>query len=346
MSASVVMRADATPEIGAGHVMRCLAVGEALIERGCTTHLAAAALSPNLADRLRGAGIHVHGLDGPPGSAAEGEALRRLAARLDATVILIDHYGLDEGYRTALRASGRWRLAVFDDLAALGNLHADVVINASLDATSLPYGSIAPQARLLLGPRYAPLRREFRDALAAVRLPVEMRTSIFLSFGGSDPLGLTAPCVERLLPCLADGVRLTVVVGGMSPGVQTLRAMAACAPERVDLHVDSTSVAALMGKAGLAVAAAGTTTAELAAMGVPSVLVTVADNQSRAANAVEGTGWCQLVDGRSPNAVACIGALVQTLWASPTQRRTMAMAAARLTDGGGALRIADALLDG
>jgi len=113
--------------------------------------------------------------------------------------------------------------------------------------------------------------------------------------------------------------------------------------ERVRVHRDTSRMGQLMAEAGLAVSAAGTTTAELAAIGAPAVLVTIADNQDEAARQSEALGWCALVDGRAPDAADRIAAVALALWADPPRRVAMAERLAGIVDGQGAVRIAEAL---
>ena len=209
----VLFRADAGASIGAGHVMRCLALAEAVQELGGEAGFAVASLPPALEERLRSAGMAVHRIGADPGSAADLAATRAIAEETAASAIVLDGYGFDERWRAGLAESGLTALA-FDDAGTGEPIHAGLIVNAAPDAGRLPYGIGNPSARLLLGPDYAPLRREVREAAAAPKPPLEERRSLLVTFGGSDPLGLTAPVVERLAPRLPPGIRLDVAVGG------------------------------------------------------------------------------------------------------------------------------------
>ncbi|WP_282183320.1 glycosyltransferase, partial [Azospirillum brasilense] len=101
----------------------------------------------------------------------------------------------------------------------------------------------------------------------------------------------------------------------------------------------------LMAQAGLAVSAAGTTTGELAAIGTPAVLVTIAGNQLEAARQSEALGWCALVAGQTEGAPERIADVALELWTDPARRRIMADKLVGIVDGQGALRIARALAE-
>lgn len=347
---TVLFRADATAAMGTGHVMRCLAVAEAVADLGGRARFACAALPEGLRARLLGASVDVLDLPGPPGGRDDLSTTAALAAASDA--VMLDGYHFDEVYRAALARTGR-RIAAFDDLGQ-APLHAGIVVNPSPAAAALPYGRIAPGALLLLGPAYVPLRREIRTARAASCMPLPSRRDLLVTFGGSDPPGLTVPVIERLAPRLPDGCRLVVAVGAANPRARDCAA--AAHPGRVAVEIDSRDMGGLMAGAGLAVSAAGGTVGELAALGVPALLVVVAGNQQLSAASAGAGGWCRVIDvdigdarpaGAATPAEAAaerIAGEALALWAAPETRTAMAAAAAGLVDGKGAVRIARAVL--
>lgn len=344
--AVIVIRADASVEIGTGHVMRCLAVAQALQDEGYDCVFATAAGTSALDARLKDEGFGQIRLPGPPGGPGDLGALLALLDRLDPRGVIIDGYGFNPAYRAALWASASERGAsvlAFDDTAEVEALHADIVVNAALHAERLPYVRIAAGARLLVGPSHAPLRREVRLAAGATLPSFEQRDSILLTFGGSDPFAFTGPCLERLAPTLPAGARLVAVTGGSNPLAGEIAALGAKWPDRVLTLHDTPSMGALMAQAGLAVSAGGGTTAELAALRVPTLLVVVADNQALAAEA-SSAGWCEVIDARKSDATDRVAQRALDLWRNLPARRRMAEAAGGLVDGMGAMRIARALL--
>lgn len=331
--ARLLIRADATPEMGTGHVMRCLALVEELQARGHECRFAMAASTPAIASRLAQAGLALDMLPGPPGAAADLQALADGAAASDATII--DGYHFSAAYRAGLAASCPIILA-WDDGGTIP-LAATLVVNASSAARPADYAISAPAARLLLGPAFTPLRREIRQLIGVT----PMRRHLLLSFGGSDPLGLTAPLLQALAPLL-DG-KIEAVLGGSVADPAPALAAAAAWPDRVRLHRDTPFMGPLMAGARLAVSAAGGTLAELAALGTPSVLVAVSAQQKAIAELSAGHGWCVALDGRTPDAAQRIAAAALALWQADDRLAPMRAAAHGLIDGGGPARLADAL---
>lgn len=342
--ASVVVRADASPEIGTGHIMRCLAVAEALQEQGHRVLFALAESTPAIEARLAAAGLASTAIQPPAGSGADLAATVALARAEGAGALMLDGYRFGGPYRAGLRGAGVPVLA-WDDLADGTPLHADFVVNAAPQAGRLPYDRLAPGARLLLGPAYAPFRREIREAAAAPRLPLEERRTLLLTFGGSDPLGLTAPVLEGLAAEGLSRCRLVAVVGGSNPRTADILATAARIGPLGEVVIDCPRMGALMAASGLAVSAGGGTQGELAVLTVPTLLVVSADNQAPASAESAALGWCETVDGRGPDPVAGIVAEAARLWRDFARRQAMARQAAALPlDGQGAARIANALM--
>lgn len=336
--ALILIRADASPTKGTGHIMRCLALAEALRDQGDRVAFVTAEITPSLADRLADDGWdHYAVTDNDPA------AILDLSRRLKADALVVDSYWLDADWRAVVRPGFRAVLAL-DDLADRP-VHADLVWNPSPLAHTLPYDQVAPGAGLLFGDAYLLLRREIALAASGPRLPLANRDSILLTFGGSDPAGLTVPVVKRLAPALPAGTHLDVVAGGSNPALDCIRAACARFPGRVRLHLDSRRMGELMAGAGLAVTAGGGTVAELAALAVPTLLVVVADNQAPAADDARAKGWAAFIDARGNRmAAAAIVDRAVSLWSDLPARATLShRISAGGIDGRGAERVAAAL---
>ena len=173
-----------------------------------------------------------------------------------------------------------------------------------------------------------------------MRAPLEQRRSVLVTFGGSDPLALSAPVVEALAPRLPPDVQIDLLVGSGNPSAHSLRALADTHGGRVSVVVDPPSVTPLFSAAGLAVAAAGGTVRELVALGIPALTIVVADNQVGAL--AEGPYPC--IDGRQAGAAAHIADQAVLLWRDSRARMQMAARVAGMIDGSGALRGVDAIL--
>lgn len=335
----VLIRADASPAIGTGHVMRCLALAEALREEGVESAFCGTVITAALRNRLAAEGFGHHPID-PADDAAD---TLRLYRRLEASALVVDSYTLDADWRWQVRQGAAPVLAL-DDLADRP-LHADLVWNPSPYAADRPYGRLAPGAVLLPGDEHVLIRREIRALIRGDRPPLAERGRILVTFGGSDPAGLTVPLIKALAPALPTGLMLDVVVGGSNPNLACCQA-AASRFDNVALHVDTNAMGALIAGCGLAVTAGGGTVAEMAALATPTLLVVVADNQAATAADARARGWAVTMDarGRYRGATAThVGDMAMALWADLPARTRLSHAIAGI-DGQGAPRVAAALL--
>ncbi len=284
----VLFRVDASPESGSGHVMRCLALAEAFAARDHEVCFVSAVCPPKLRAAIRHRGFEWHPLEGSGDEDASLDAVRDAAATLswlDAQErppawLVVDHYGLDATWERAVRAAGAPILAL-DDLA--DRPHA---CDALLDQNAITdhharYPSLVPgPARLLLGGRYALLRREFQEAARerARRMDAgeEGSTTVFL--GGTDAENLTLS-LARALVGLGPG--LLLVVGHLNPHVDAIRSWAAA--HDVEVEIASDAVAERLAGTRLLVAACGMMAVEAQALGVPSLLVPLSPIQGTVA---------------------------------------------------------------
>jgi spore coat polysaccharide biosynthesis predicted glycosyltransferase SpsG len=249
------------------------------------------------------------------------------------------------GWRQALYGDSRerdarpkWGILAFDDAGTAPSAVADWVLN--------PVAPARPDLPgCLFGPLHVPLRREIRRAAAAVQ-PVTARPAILVTFGGSDPAGLSLPVAAALIKGLEGAVPIDVVLGGAVAGADAVAAGLQALGDRVFVHRDVRDMGALMLRAGLAVSAGGGTIGELAALAVPSVIATIADNQLASAASSADSGWCVVLDGRAPGAPEQIAEISQGLWRDPERRQVMADRAQGRVAPDGAIRIAKALIAG
>jgi UDP-2,4-diacetamido-2,4,6-trideoxy-beta-L-altropyranose hydrolase len=318
--------------------MRCFAIAEAAADQGLVCRFAMRTCPDELRDRLNRAGFAIADLP----DANELDAFLALIDQTSPHAVVIDGYQFNDQYRSAVHAASHAVLTM-DDLVASQALHADLLVNANPAANPVDYAGRADQTRLLLGLEFAPLRKEFSEAARPSSPALADRDRLLVTFGGSDPLGLSAPIVDGLL---AAGVKLDLVLGREHPDHDALAALAA-GDVLLNLHVDSRDMAALMASAGLAISAAGSTVLELAAMGMPAILAVTAKNQAPVLKAHKALAWCDGLDARDTGseAPARIADMAIELWRDLPRRQKMAEKAHTLVDGKGAERIVAALLE-
>jgi UDP-2,4-diacetamido-2,4,6-trideoxy-beta-L-altropyranose hydrolase len=348
----VAIRTDGSAAIGAGHVMRCLALADELRARGAVTSICTRAMAPALAERIARSGHELLELDLPPElprAAVESEADHErqledaaatracLPAALD--VLLVDHYGLGHTWETAVRSHARL-LAAVDDLGRAHDCDVLVDQNFYADAAGRYAGRVPPGCTALLGPAYALLRGEFREARTRVSVRDGDVRRIVVQLGGVDAANLTAR-VLNALRLLQVRARVDVVIGAAHPDRTGVEAACAALPEAV-LHVQSSEVAALLAEADLAIGAGGTGTWERCALGVPALALCVADNQRRVLAEAGRRGLVYALEGRPPDD-AGLAVHVRALLENAALRAHLSRTSLDLVDARGCSRVAAAL---
>ena len=273
----LLIRADASPRMGTGHVMRCLALAQWAARAGIETRIIGRFGVPWVAERLRKEGISFTALDGEAAAAENPDALLMQLGRAapDAWAVLDGyHFGLD--CQKAVREAG-FKLLLIDDYAHLPEYSCDILLNQNTEAERIPY--VGDIGKKLLGPGYAMLRPEF----AAARKRAEERTvpdhagKLLLSLGGGDFSGhLERIAASLTLPELA-GCVLRVIAGAMRH--ELIRELLHDCPATVEILTQVDDMPSLLLDTDLCITAGGSTCWELCCLGVPFLAVQTAENQ-------------------------------------------------------------------
>jgi UDP-2,4-diacetamido-2,4,6-trideoxy-beta-L-altropyranose hydrolase len=353
----VAFRVDASLQIGTGHVMRCLTLANALHERGAQCEFVCRAHAGHLAARIEAAGHAVHLLplpsedsrdDDPTGTAHAhwlGCGWRRDAVETAAALgsvrrdwLVVDHYALDARWESEMRSHAAHMMAI-DDLADRPH-EVELLLNQNLGRAAADYRALVPlTTRCLIGPDYALLRPEFarlRDYSLARRSGAPLRR-ILVSLGGVDRDNATGVVLKALsVAHLPRDVQVMVVMGRQAPGRESIRAQASRMPFACEVRVDVDDMAQVMADADLAIGAAGSSSWERCALGLPSIMVVLAENQRGIAAVLENAGAAVSIpgDGR----MLCDLADAVRLLTDRAARSALGESANGLVDGLGTIR--------
>ncbi|MCE9578775.1 MAG: hypothetical protein K8W52_36960 [Deltaproteobacteria bacterium] len=335
---ALLLRADASHVLGAGHVMRLIALADAARAAGVAARFI---VGGDPAPMLAVLAARGHAA-APAGGALTEDLAAHAAALAPARVAIVLDGRFDPAAVTALVARGL-AVAALDD-QALAPLPATLIVNPALGAETLadryPHATVR-----LLGRAYALLRQ---DVLAQPRLaPTTARRRVLVTFGGSDPLGATPRMLTALVAAQAAVARaaplaIDVVIGAQFAHRDPLQhavALARAAGHAVDLRVQVADLPALMAGVDVAISGAGGTLAELAYLGRPTAAYAIAPDQIEVARAHAATGR---VHGGLDLTVADDTALAASLaefLADDAGRLARAARAADDVDGAGAARV-------
>lgn len=358
----VVFRADASNAIGVGHVSRCLTLARTLVERGIRSTFVCRRHSGHLAEQIDRAGMRAEllpasGRDDPERGPADysrwlgvsqaEDAAQTVAALRGRAVdwVVCDHYALDAVWERSLRPCARQLMAI-DDLP-----DRDHECDVLLDQNFRRGGAAAARERApagctrLLGPRYALLAPEYaRHRQEPGHHQCGRRQGavrrVLVSFGGSDTAGMTARALAALSrPALAD-LRVDLVVGANNTHRPQLEAQAAARPGTT-LYSDLPHLADLLAAADLAIGAGGTTTWERMCLGVPSLVVSAAENQRPGAEALAAAGLIRYLGTPVEAGVEQLAAAIEAAISDPAALEAQSLRCELEVDGLGAWRVAE-----
>ena len=352
----VVFRTDASLQIGTGHVMRCLTLADVLKAQGARCEFICREHPGHLIDFIRAKGYVVYSL--PMESDADSDLAHShwlgatqtqdacrcepLLAGLQPDWTIVDHYGLDARWEKMLEPHYD-QLMVIDDLADRAHI-CQLLLDQTFGRARSDYHPLVPEhCMLLCGSFYALLRPEFaalREYSLQRRAAFQLK-HILISMGGVDKDNVTSKVLTALRNCpIPHDCGLTVVMGSTAPWLIEVQQQAQGMPWPTTVRVGVNNMAQLMVDSDLAIGAAGATSWERCCMGLPSIMVVLAENQRCIAQALSMAGAAILLDvkdldGRNED----LTKLIDT-----NRFDQVSKAAADIIDGLGAVRVAASLL--
>jgi UDP-2,4-diacetamido-2,4,6-trideoxy-beta-L-altropyranose hydrolase len=356
---TVAFRVDASLDIGTGHVMRCLTLADALAVSSAECRFICREHPGHLIGHIRSKGYRVDALplgenllakEGKPqpvnslphahwlGCTWEIDAAETKAILNEGEPdwLVVDHYALDARWEQALQGCYQ-KLMVIDDLA--NRPHAcDLLLDQNLGREPGDYEALVPaHCQRLIGPRYALLRPEFAAlreySLQRRRSPQLKR--LLITMGGVDQANATGKVLEALKTCpLPSDCQITVVMGAKAPWLEQVRSLAATMPWTTTVRVNISDMAQVMADSDLAIGAAGSTSWERCCLGLPTLLVILAENQEEGALALQQRGAARLLG--KPDAIPHELKSIFPMLLEERSLADMIHAANEVTDGRGA----------
>ena len=321
--------------------MRCLALAQAWQDAGGDAVFAIAETTPALVERLRGEQLPVVCFDISPGGNQDAARLVELAGSLEAGWLVVDGYHFRPDYQRRIKQAG-FRLLFVDDNSEGGEFLADIVLNQNLHAREGFYVQRETYTRLLLGTRYAMLRREFAKWRGWKREIAPQARKMLVSMGGSDPDNLSGRVIEAVFSLRQPGLEARVIVGAGNPHAESLEQSAAKANGTIRLERSPQNIPELIAWADVAVSAAGSTCWELCFLGLPALVLDVAENQRGIARSLDVEGIA-VHAGNKEIGVAEIARQIKALLRAPDHRAEMSQRGQVLVDGIGAQRVVAAM---
>jgi len=319
----VAFRVDAGTAMGGGHLSRCLTIANELIKHSVTQcYFLLKSHEGNFAPMIKKNGFEVHILPleytpdynfgdysqwvgGSVVNDANGSLLyMKEKGFKDKDWLIVDHYGLDSVFEKLISKSG-FNVGVIDDLANRTH-NCKFLIDQTCGRQKIEYiGLVNRDAIIMAGQSYCMLRPEFLTArVKAVKKRSHFASikNILLNFGSTDPTNITSKIIDVLSHIdFKFEVDIVVVVGSNTPYLTLIRKLIADYSGNISLIVDANNMSELIYHADLAIGAAGATSWERCALGLPTIIIKTADNQSTVVSRIIGFGVAILHDINVPD---------------------------------------------
>lgn len=297
---TVVIRCDASAELGIGHLMRCLTLADQLKEKGASVGFICSNLPEVLSQLVKQKGYRCFDINlgegnwSPKADADYSIELVSTAFSGNVDWAIVDHYQLDYVWERKLRAVAK-RLMAIDDLADRKH-DCDLLLDQNYYKNmGTRYEGLLPANCLqLIGPNYLLLRDEFIQARGRMRQRDGSVKRILVFFGGSDHTNQTARVIQALILLDLPDIDVDVVVGSANPYQDSVKSMCE-SPRNFLYHCQINNMAELINSADLAIGAGGSAMWERCYLGLPSITVTFADNQVKATCDLAQTGAIEYI---------------------------------------------------
>lgn len=350
----IAFRTDASIQIGTGHVMRCLTLATKLQQHGHDCRFICREHPGHLAEFIADKGFLVDLL--PPASDTDvsGLSWNAHAAWLGASWqqdaeqtqnllkdqpvdwLVVDHYALDTHWEQQLSAVTR-QMMVIDDLADR-NHDCDLLLDQTFGRDSKDYKPLVPEhCKILCGSQYALLRPEFaqwREYSLQRRKEGKLK-QLLINLGGVDKDNITSELLQALqTSSLPKDCKITVVMGASAPWIEAVKQEASQLPWETEVKMGVSNMAELMANSDLAIGAAGATSWERCCLGLPTIMMVLADNQHTIAGVLQQAGAAAVAP-----VIHQLAPPLNHLLTSPSSLLQMSSLAAEISDGQGCLQV-------
>lgn len=363
MKEKLFIRADASVIIGSGHFARCLNLARPLIKRGAEVTFLSRDLDEVFQLQLIAANCKLIKLPSPGAALRQktddyatwlgaceyddiSQCINLISGSADCSII-VDHYGVNEEWLGKAKKAFR-KLIVVDDLADR-KLDVDLVINQNLGWAAKDYAHLVGQeTKLLLGPKYALLAENY--SIARQKLDRSFKSEaplrVLVSLGGVDIENVTGKVTQVLEEMQTKfGFVVTIVVGPMNPNSKELNAISQRSGGKIVLLQGANNLADAYLSHDIAIGAVGGSSWERCCLGLPTILVPIAENQKSAAKMLKKVGAGFLLDCLDNNFENELTKALRQMSDKET-RSAMSKQAMRICDGLGATRVADEIMFG
>lgn len=333
----LIIRADANPIIGIGHVMRCIALAQ-LWKREKGEIIFLSECPPSIADRITSSGFDlVHIQASLQGVSAIDATIACIKAEKPDWFVL-DGYHFTHVLQKAIRSAGT-QLLILDDYNHLSFYDADILLNQTPKAWQFEYKTPHDTFRLM-GSRFTMLRDEFVSADYPPPSPSHDKASnILVTMGGADPENVTGKIIQSIDLIPNKKLNIKLLLGPTNPHYTAINHLLSSSGRHYEIITDTTDMPRLLLWAHMAISAGGSTAWELSYFGIPAIYIITSENQKAIVTELSDSGaginggWHQKIN------IKILSDQIIRLLKSPSARNRMAKNGKALVDGKGRQRV-------
>ncbi|MCM8532284.1 MAG: UDP-2,4-diacetamido-2,4,6-trideoxy-beta-L-altropyranose hydrolase [Lentisphaeraceae bacterium] len=349
----VVIRTDSSVNIGNGHMMRCLTLAEELISRDYEVLFLCRLIEAHLVDLLSNKDIELSLIDLPEyvGDSTESlwsdyeqnrdaENCQNILKGRQVKALLVDHYGLNAVWESLFKNFAD-KIMVIDDLA--NRTHdCDILLDQNFYLDKNRYEELTPPTCLKLeGPFYSLLRSEFTQVQPILKESSRIR--IFMFFGSADLLNLTSFALQSIQSLNSLDLQVDVVIGKSNPHRKQVEEICENQPA-FKLYIQVNYMAELMSQAHLSIGAGGTVNWERFYLGLPALVVSVAENQVKSSEDLAESGLIHYLGHYHKVTQKDISEKLKEILNQPEELKKLSDKVKALVDGKGVSRVVDELM--
>jgi UDP-2,4-diacetamido-2,4,6-trideoxy-beta-L-altropyranose hydrolase len=333
----IAFRVDASPDIGIGHLMRCLALSEELRRRGHDCFFLLKVVHPEVLERIKKFGCNSYLLPRTATLQQDLDSVIEYVFNQSIDWVITDHYQIDANYVKEIKHQGFQVLSIDD--TAQTHYYSDILVNQNIGAEKLTF-SAEPYTKLLLGPSYVMLRNELLRG-AEKRRDSSVR-KMLITLGGTDPDNFLLSVLHSVEDVTKD-IDILAVIGPFNPHRAALQAFQQTTKMRLNLIQSPPNMAELYLQADLSISAGGSSCYELAYFGIPNLIITVAENQLSLAHEMDKQRIGIYLGEKHEIQQDFLKDKVKELIQNQSLRKQMSQHGQKLVDGKGKERIVDSM---
>lgn len=306
----IYIRVDSSLQIGSGHVERCITLSKELKKKGMRVHFICRDHYGNMESRIKSEGFDVtilpvnkynfnkkntnskfdykHWLG--TNWKSDAKDISHIILKKKPEWLIIDHYAIDFKWENLVKSITNVKIMVIDGLA-IHKHNCEILLDYTYSANSkFRWDGLVPfNCKMLLGTGYTLLRPEFIKAKKTLQKRSGIIRRILIAFGGSDEFNITMKALAAVNSFKKSNIFVDVVVGKNNPNITQIQKL--CDQSKnIAFHIQSSNIAKLMSKADLSIGAGGTMVWERCYLGLPSLIVPIANNQVKQSKEVNSYG--------------------------------------------------------